>query len=764
MKVGIFTILFVLFSAVGVGAVTINETLDTTAPAANPAYRADTGAQTGRLTRDAVPSACGSLKTNPGLFATTGARQYDDYRFIALSNGCVTVTLNNAGNNILFGAAYNQNGLNTADPSLNYLADMGASPTTSTPSRSFSFDVFAGQAFHVVIHEVDPGGAPGQTYTLDVGGVKIDPDFTVTEVLDTTTAQLNPAYARATGNQTGRLNRFSPASDCTGLKPNPGLFSPTGARRADLYVFTPASSGCARVTLSHTGADQAQIVVYDQNGFVPSNPSTNYLADPGQSALNSSVTFSFVITRGVPFFIVVSEVTPGAGIGDTYTLNISDVKLVPTVKFISKLDTTPPSASPDFVASIGAQTGRINRFPPVADCNAPKPFPGLFTAAGARQYDEYTFVPTSSGCVEVTLRTFTPGFDLYAVAYNQPGFVPSNPGTNYLADHGNSPNNTTPRTFSFNVVSGVPFSIVVHEVNPGMGIGLEYSLEVRGIALNVTNRALPFNLDGDARTDAGIFRPGPGEWWYLRSIDGTAPAFQFGASTDIIAPADFTGDGLVDIAFFRPSTGFWYILRSEDQSFYAFPFGASGDIPFAADYDGDGMADATVFRPSSAQWFFNNSSGGVTIRQFGLNGDVPLPHDFDGDNRADLAIFRPSLGEWYYERSSDGQVLGFQFGATGDRAVPADYSGDGRADIAFFRPSTGFWYILRSEDGTFYAFPFGASGDDPVPGDYDGDGLADPAMFRPSNGTWYLLQSTNAFTAVQFGQPGDIALPKAYIP
>ncbi len=437
MRVRIFTILLVLFTAVGANAITIDETLDTTAPEVNPAYRAETGTQTGRLLRNGISSTCAAPKTNPGSGDATGTRQYDNYRFVALSSGCLTVTLSNAGNDLIFGVAYDENGLNPTDPTQNYLADMGSSPITSIPSRSFSFLVNAGQIFHIVVHEVNAGGAPGQTYTLDLSGVKIEPDFSVTEVLDTTSAQLNPAYSRATGNQTGRLNRFNPPSDCSGLKPNPGLFATTGARRADLYIFKPAASGCARVTLSHTGADSAQVVVYDQNAFVPSNPSTNYLADSGASSTNGSVTFSFLVKRGVPFSIVVSEVNPGAGIGDSYTLNISNVKLVPSVKVVSTIDTTTPSSNPDFTVSTGIQTGRLNRFPPVADCNTPKANPGLFTPTGARRYDLYTFTPAGSGCVEVTLKSFVAGFDLYAVAYDQAGFVPANPSTNYLGDHGN---------------------------------------------------------------------------------------------------------------------------------------------------------------------------------------------------------------------------------------------------------------------------------------------------------------------------------------
>jgi len=271
-----------------------------------------------------------------------------------------------------------------------------------------------------------------------------------------------------------------------------------------------------------------------------------------------------------------------------------------------------------------------------------------------------------------------------------------------------------------------------------------------------------FDFDGDGKTDISIFRPGPGEWWYLRSSDGTNAAAQFGTSSDIITPADLTGDGKTDIAFFRPATGFWYVLRSEDLSFYAFPFGTNGDVPVPADYDADGRADAAVYRPSTSTWYIINSGGGTVITAFGLAGDVPVAADYDGDGKADVAIFRPSSGEWWLNRSTAG-LIAYRFGQSGDRTTAGDLTGDGKADVAFWRPSTGEWYALRSENSTFYAFPFGTNGDIPAPGDYDGDGKMDAAVFRPSTSTWYANRSTAGVLIQQFGQTGDLAVPGSFV-
>ena len=283
----------------------------------------------------------------------------------------------------------------------------------------------------------------------------------------------------------------------------------------------------------------------------------------------------------------------------------------------------------------------------------------------------------------------------------------------------------------------------------------------------VSLRRAPFDYDGDGKTDLSIFRPAPGEWWYLRSSDGGNRAFQFGSSADKIVPADYTGDGKTDIAFWKPSTGQWFILRSEDSSFYAFPFGASGDVPVPADYDGDGKADAAVFRESSLTWFINKSSGGTDIIGFGAAGDKPTVADYDGDGKADIAIYRPNGatgGEWWIRRSSNGSVFALQFGNSTDKPVQGDYTGDGKADVALWRPSNGNWYILRSEDFSFYAFPFGATGDVPVAGDYDGDGRFDAGVFRPSSTNWFVQRSTAGILIQQFGISGDLPTPSAFVP
>jgi hypothetical protein len=276
---------------------------------------------------------------------------------------------------------------------------------------------------------------------------------------------------------------------------------------------------------------------------------------------------------------------------------------------------------------------------------------------------------------------------------------------------------------------------------------------------------MPSDFDGDQRSDIGIYRQPPAEWWYQRSGDGQVGSYQFGSSTDVITPADFTGDGKTDIAFWRETDNPTYILRSENFTIYFISFGPSGAvrIPVPGDYDGDGLVDAAFYRPQDSLWVFLFSAGGSTGRNWGLAGDKPLTGDFDGDGRSDVAVFRPSNGSWWVQKSSGGNLF-VCFGSGTDVPVPGDYTGDGKTDIAFWRPSNGNWFILRSEDLSYYAFPFGISTDIPAPGDYDGDGKWDPTVFRQSGGIWYVGRSTGGAQVTVFGVQGDRPIANAFVP
>jgi hypothetical protein len=230
----------------------------------------------------------------------------------------------------------------------------------------------------------------------------------------------------------------------------------------------------------------------------------------------------------------------------------------------------------------------------------------------------------------------------------------------------------------------------------------------------------PQDFDGDGKTDVSIYRPSNGQWWIMKSSDGSHYVLTFGLATDKIVPQDYTGDGKCDIAVWRPSTGEWFILRSEDNSYYSIPFGVSTDFPVPADYDGDGKADVAI-RRASHWWIRRSSDSSVYALTFGSgvpSADTILGGaDYTGDGKADPAMYSPFENTvWKYLQSENGGTGG-RHGTPDLTKVPGDYDGDHKIDIALFNPANGIWTIYRSSGGI--ANPvFGADGDKPVPNAY----------------------------------------------
>ncbi len=154
-------------------------------------------------------------------------------------------------------------------------------------------------------------------------------------------------------------------------------------------------------------------------------------------------------------------------------------------------------------------------------------FPGFAAATGTRVLDAYSFescVTSVPSCVTVTMTNSAVGANpaLLDVAYI-PSFDPANLSLGYAADPAASQITGGPISFSFDLPGGgTPFALAVHEVNPGLAVGANYSLSVSGgcfgncsapnrvpvaKAKNVTVFASAVACNAAASADDGSFDP-----------------------------------------------------------------------------------------------------------------------------------------------------------------------------------------------------------------------------------------------------------------
>jgi hypothetical protein len=284
-----------------------------------------------------------------------------------------------------------------------------------------------------------------------------------------------------------------------------------------------------------------------------------------------------------------------------------------------------------------------------------------------------------------------------------------------------------------------------------------------------------WDVDGDGRSDMGVWRPETGHWFVRASSSPSSSPFtrdwgggEFG---DKPAPGDYDGDGRGDLAVWRAGEGRWRVLQSSSNytDYLDIPIAGPDGLPMPADYDGDGRTDVGVWQSAKGLWSVKTSTtsfaDGFSI-QMENGGDTPVTGDYDGDGRADLAMWRPATGLWSIRLShmnyAASHVLSFQLarGSGTDEPVSGDFDGDGASDIAIWRKASGGWQILFSDGGfsattsRVVAISQSARGDRPVPGDYDGDGKTDVAMWRQAENLWQVTLSMSSFLktdSIQFG-------------
>ena len=120
-------------------------------------------------------------------------------------------------------------------------------------------------------------------------------------------------------SQDGRLNRDSNTSSCGSAKACPGVVGAGINRHYDAYTFENAeSNACITVTLN---SDCELFSEAYLNSYNPTNLCQNYLADAGTSIIGGPKSYTFNVSAGARFLVVVNEVNPNAGCG--YTLSVS---------------------------------------------------------------------------------------------------------------------------------------------------------------------------------------------------------------------------------------------------------------------------------------------------------------------------------------------------------------------------------------------------------------------------------------------------------
>ena len=126
---------------------------------------------------------------------------------------------------------------------------------------------------------------------------------------------------------------------CAADKTCPGLGAAIGTYRYDVHRFTNGlNAACVSITLTpefDSGAAVALQSVSYLNGFDPSNPCVNYVADGGSPSIEPR-TYGFKVEPGQVFEVVVQSAVSGEG--SPYRLSVDGFECPPPVLTIAKTD------------------------------------------------------------------------------------------------------------------------------------------------------------------------------------------------------------------------------------------------------------------------------------------------------------------------------------------------------------------------------------------------------------------------------------------
>ncbi len=254
----------------------INTALNTNAPLSlMTGVATATGTQAGRVSRNGVPTTCGTTpKAWPGVIGAS-SRQYDSYTFTAAQNACTTFILTATNGVNLFLDAYSPS-FNPGDIPTNYYADSGASSSV----QSFDLAITAGQTFTVTVHDVLAGAASETSYNLQFSGCA----FASLSSNHPPVAQVHDANVVAGSNHTA-----SASVDNGSYDPDPG----------DTIIVTQTPAGPYPL-----GTTSVVLTVVDSKGATAQANATITVVDPnfdfgGQALPAKTVTAGGSVTQKI---------------------------------------------------------------------------------------------------------------------------------------------------------------------------------------------------------------------------------------------------------------------------------------------------------------------------------------------------------------------------------------------------------------------------------------------------------------------------------
>jgi hypothetical protein len=237
------------------GYLSITNTLGTTPPSL-PGITTATGAQTNRINRNGVISACGTPKAFPG--AITGSHTFDSYTFTACQAFCMQTVLSAGTSGVdLFESAYTPSYTPTSIGT-DYAGDAGL----STNTQSFGINTTTATPYTIVVNEI-AGNTPPNKYTIQIPACALD--CTVNQLPVAVAHDVTVTAALVGGTAAANINNgsYDPDGDAVTLTQAPAGPYGIGITSVMLTVVDPkgaVAQTTANVTVNNP-PNQAPVAI-----------------------------------------------------------------------------------------------------------------------------------------------------------------------------------------------------------------------------------------------------------------------------------------------------------------------------------------------------------------------------------------------------------------------------------------------------------------------------------------------------------------------